>query len=190
MRIAIVGGGVAGITAAYLLQRDHQVSLYEKNDYIGGHTHTITIPDGPDAGTPVDTGFIVFNDRTYPILNRLFRRLGVSIRKSDMSFGYFDEKSGFQYASSNLNSLFAQRRNLLAPGYWSMLAEDTAVQSAGTRQAEKGTAGRCYPRSVFTSIPVFRSLQGAVSVPHGGSHLVGTGRGGGPVSHAHLRTLF
>jgi predicted NAD/FAD-binding protein len=74
MRIAIVGGGVAGITAAYLLQRDHQVSLYEKNDYVGGHTHTITIPDGPDAGTPVDTGFIVFNDRTYPTLNRFFRR--------------------------------------------------------------------------------------------------------------------
>jgi predicted NAD/FAD-binding protein len=75
---------------------------------------TITIPKGPDAGTPVDTGFIVFNDRTYPTLNRFFRELGVSIRKSDMSFGYFHEKSGFQYASSNLNSLFAQRRNLLS----------------------------------------------------------------------------
>lgn len=123
MRIAIVGGGVAGITAAYLLQRDHQVSLYEKNSYIGGHTHTITIPSGPDAGTPVDTGFIVLNDRTYPILNRLFRELGVSIRKSDMSFGYFHEKSGFQYASRNLKSLFAQRRNLRDPGYWFMLAE-------------------------------------------------------------------
>ncbi len=123
MRIAIVGAGVAGITAAHLIQRSHQVLLYEKNDYVGGHTHTITIPNGPDAGTPVDTGFIVFNDRTYPILNRLFRGLGVSIRKSDMSFGYFHEASGFQYASSNLNSLFAQRRNLLAPGYWHMLAE-------------------------------------------------------------------
>lgn len=123
MRIAIIGGGVAGITAAYLIQRNHQVSLFEKNDYIGGHTHTITIPDGPDAGTPVDTGFIVFNDRTYPILNRFFHDLGVGIRKSDMSFGYFNEKSGFQYASSNLNGLFAQRRNLMVPGYWSMLAE-------------------------------------------------------------------
>ncbi|MFO7714130.1 NAD(P)/FAD-dependent oxidoreductase [Desulfosarcina sp.] len=138
MRIAIVGAGVAGITAAYLLQRDHQVSLYEKNDYVGGHTHTITIPDGPDTGTPVDTGFIVFNDRTYPILNRLFRKLGVSIRKSDMSFGYFNEKSGFQYASSNFNSLFAQRRNLLDPGYWSMLAEILLFNRLVLRNLKKG----------------------------------------------------
>lgn len=123
MRIAVVGGGVAGITAAHLLQRSHQVSLFEKNDYVGGHTHTITIPDGPDAGTPVDTGFIVFNDRTYPILNRFFRALDVAIDESDMSFGYFHEGSGFQYASSNLSSLFAQRRNLFSPGFWAMLAE-------------------------------------------------------------------
>ena len=137
MRIAIVGGGVAGIAAAYLIQRNHQVSLYEKNGYIGGHTHTITIPDGPDAGTPVDTGFIVFNDRTYPILNRLFRKLGVSSRKSDMSFGYFHEKSGFQYATSDFNSLFAQRRNLLAPGYWSMLAEILLFNRLVRRRLQK-----------------------------------------------------
>jgi predicted NAD/FAD-binding protein len=123
MRIAVVGGGVAGITAAHLLQGRHQVTLFEKNGYVGGHTHTITIPDGPDAGTPVDTGFIVFNDRTYPVLNRFFRALGVTRRESEMSFGYYQEASGFQYASSNLTSLFAHRRNLLSPGYWAMLAE-------------------------------------------------------------------
>ena len=138
MRIAIVGGGVAGITAAYLIQRNHQVSLYEKNAYVGGHTHTITIPNGPDSGTPVDTGFIVFNDRTYPILNRFFRELGVSIRKSDMSFGYFHEKSGFQYASTNLNSLFAQRRNILSPGYWSMLAEVLLFNRRVLHRLKKG----------------------------------------------------
>jgi predicted NAD/FAD-binding protein len=123
MRIPVVGGGIAGIAAAHLLQGPHDVTLYEKNDYVGGHTHTITIPDGPDAGLPVDTGFIVLNDRTYPVLNRFLNALGVAIRKSDMSFSYFDEESGFQYASSNLNSLFAQRRNLMALGYWAMLAE-------------------------------------------------------------------
>jgi uncharacterized protein len=70
--IAIVGGGAAGIAAVYLIQRNHQVSLYEKNAYVGGHTHTITIPDGPKTGTPVDTGFIFLNDRTYPVLNGFF----------------------------------------------------------------------------------------------------------------------
>ena len=123
MRIAIVGGGISGITAAHLLQASHEVTLFEKNDYVGGHTNTIPIPSGPDAGLPVDTGFIVLNDRTYPVLNRLFRDLGVAIRKSNMSFSYYDERSGFHYASSNLDTLFAQRRNLADPLYWAMLAE-------------------------------------------------------------------
>ncbi len=123
MRIAVVGGGVAGIIAAHIIQRSHQVSLFEQNPTIGGHTHTVTIPDGPDAGTPVDTGFIVLNDRTYPLLNRFLGELGVQTRPSDMSFSYFDETSHFQYASRNFNSLFAQRRNLVDPGHWGMLAE-------------------------------------------------------------------
>jgi predicted NAD/FAD-binding protein len=88
LRIAVIGGGVAGIGAAHLLQRRHEVSLFERNDYFGGHTHTIVIDDGPDKGTPVDTGFIVLNDRTYPLLTRFLAGLQVPIRQSDMSFGY------------------------------------------------------------------------------------------------------
>ena len=123
MKIAVVGGGVAGITAAHLLQRDHAVTLFEQNDYIGGHTHTILIPAGPDAGTPVDTGFIVLNDRTYPLFNRLLAQLEVGIQPSDMSFSYFSEDSGFQYASRDVNSLFAQRRNFFDPGFLRLLME-------------------------------------------------------------------
>lgn len=123
LRVAVVGGGVAGICAAYSLQHRHQVSMFEQNDYVGGHTHTIVIPDGPDAGTPVDTGFIVLNDRTYPTLNRFLRSLGVDIDKSDMSFSYCDQASGFQYASHSLTGIFAHRRNLLDPGYLRMLGE-------------------------------------------------------------------
>jgi len=123
LRIAVVGGGIAGITAAYLLQQAHHVSLFEKNDYVGGHTRTIVIADGPDAGTPVDTGFIVFNDRTYPILNRFLRRLNVAIDRSDMSFSYCCGQTGFQYASRSLDSLFAQRTRLLDPGYLAMLGQ-------------------------------------------------------------------
>jgi uncharacterized protein len=123
LRIAVVGGGVAGIAAAHLLQRRHEVTLFEKNDYVGGHTHTIVIDDGPDKGTPVDTGFIVLNDRTYPLLIRFLATLGVPIRKSDMSFSYTCRRTGLQYASRNLNTLFAQRRNLLRPAFWRFLIE-------------------------------------------------------------------
>jgi predicted NAD/FAD-binding protein len=123
LNVAVVGGGVAGITAAYQLQKAHSVTLLEANDYVGGHTNTLVIPDGPDAGTPVDTGFIVLNDRTYPTLNRFFKSLNVAIRKSDMSFSYFSERTGFQYASRNFNSLFAQRKNLFNPFHWKMLGE-------------------------------------------------------------------
>ena len=123
LRIAVVGGGVAGIGAAHLLQRRHEVSLFEKNDYVGGHTHTIVIDHGPDKGTPVDTGFIVLNDRTYPLLMRFLAGLQVPIRKSDMSFSYTCRRTGLQYASRNLNTLFAQRRNLLRPPFWRFLIE-------------------------------------------------------------------
>ena len=135
--IAVVGGGVAGITAAYLLQQRHRVSLYERNDYLGGHTHTVVIPDGPDAGTPVDTGFIVLNDRTYPLLNRLLSRLEVAIRPSDMSFSYHNAVSGFQYASRNLNTLFAQRRNLASPMHLYMLTEILRFNHAARRSLQR-----------------------------------------------------
>jgi predicted NAD/FAD-binding protein len=123
LRIAVVGGGVAGIAAAHLLQHRHEVTLFEKNDYVGGHTHTILIDHGADAGTPVDTGFIVLNDRTYPLLMRFLAALGIPIRKSDMSFSYTCRRTGLQYASRNLDTLFAQRRNLLRPAFWRFLIE-------------------------------------------------------------------
>lgn len=123
LNIAVIGGGVAGLTAALLLRERHRVTLFEKNDYVGGHTHTIALPAGPDAGTPVDTGFIVLNNKTYPLFNRLLARLGVATRNSDMSFGYHDERTGLQYAGTGIGGLFAQRRNLLKPAYWRFLRE-------------------------------------------------------------------
>ena len=137
LNIAVVGGGVAGITAAHLLQRRHHVTLYEKNSLIGGHTHTIAIPDGPDAGAPVDTGFIVLNDRTYPRFNRLLEQLDVPIQASEMSFSYFCERTGFQYASRDFDSLFARRRNLFDVGYLRLL-----LKSCGSTARP---AGNCHP---------------------------------------------
>lgn len=117
MNIAVVGSGISGICSAYLLQKKHNVTLFEKNDYFGGHTHTILIPKGPDAGLPVDTGFIVLNQRTYPNFITFLSRLGVETCPTDMSFSYYCERTGTYYASRNLNSLFAQRSNLLSPKF-------------------------------------------------------------------------
>jgi predicted NAD/FAD-binding protein len=122
-RIAVVGAGAAGLTAAHILQRRHRVTLFEKNDYAGGHAHTVEIPDGPDKGTPVDTGFIVMNHRNYPLLTRLFEQLRVPLRDSEMSFGYWDENTGLQYSGGGLNGLFAQRRNLLKPAFLRMVRD-------------------------------------------------------------------
>lgn len=121
--IAVIGGGVAGIVAAWLLQQRHRVTLFEQNDYLGGHTHTIEIDSGPDAGVAVDTGFIVLNDATYPLFQRFLGRLGVETRLSEMSFGFRCEQSGLVYAGNDLNGLFAQRRNLVSPTFFRFLLE-------------------------------------------------------------------
>jgi predicted NAD/FAD-binding protein len=121
--VAVIGGGAAGIAAAHLLQGRHRVTLFEKGPRLGGHVHTVEVPSGPDAGTRVDMGFIVLNDRTYPTLHRLLADLGVAWRWSDMSFAYHDETSGFHYAGTTLNGLFSRRRNLFSPAFWSMLWE-------------------------------------------------------------------
>jgi predicted NAD/FAD-binding protein len=122
-KIAVIGGGVAGIVTAYLLQRQHRVSLFEQNDYLGGHTNTIEITDGPDAGLAVDTGFIVLNDATYPLFQSFLARLGVATRKAEMSFGFQCLHTGLVYAGNNLNGLFAQRSNLVSPSFFRFLLE-------------------------------------------------------------------
>ena len=122
--VAVVGGGVAGVVSAHeLAKAGHQVTLFEKNAYVGGHTATVVLDQGPDAGAPVDTGFIVCNDRTYPNFHRFLADLGVSWRWSDMSFGYYDRNTGLQYAGTTLSGLFAQRANLASPSFYSFLAE-------------------------------------------------------------------
>jgi predicted NAD/FAD-binding protein len=138
--IAVVGGGVAGLVSAWLLSRRHRVTLFEKNAYVGGHTNTIVVPSGPDEGLAVDTGFIVCNDRTYPAFHRFLGQLGVGVRSADMSFGYQDEASGLQYAGTDLNGLFAQRRNLLDPRYLAMLAEILRFNRSGALALRDGSA--------------------------------------------------
>ncbi|MFT5498718.1 MAG: putative NAD/FAD-binding protein, partial [Kiritimatiellia bacterium] len=137
-RIAVVGAGVAGLTTAWLLSKQYHVTLYEKNDYAGGHTRTITVPEGPDAGTPVDTGFIVLNDRNYPLLNRLLDRLQVERRDSDMSFSYACERSGYSYAGSNLKTMFARKRNLVNTAHWGMIKDILKFNKVATSELQEG----------------------------------------------------
>lgn len=119
MKIAIVGTGIAGNVAAYLLAGDHDLTIFEKNDYVGGHTNTIRV-DTADGTHGVDTGFIVFNEERYPNFVRLLGRLGVPSQASSMSFSVRCDDSGLEYSN---RSLYAQKRNALNPGFHRMIAD-------------------------------------------------------------------
>jgi len=118
--IAIIGTGIAGLGAAHFLHPHHRISLFEQNDYTGGHTNTITV-DEAGRPVPIDTGFMVFNHATYPNLVRLFEELGVATQKTDMSFSVQHVPTGLEYNGGSLNLLFGQRRNFLSPRHWKML---------------------------------------------------------------------
>lgn len=122
MRIAVIGSGISGLTAAYLLSDEHEVVVFESADYIGGHTHTVDVKWGENTYA-VNTGFIVFNEATYPNFIKLMKRLGVGWQPSQMSFSVKCEKTGLEFSPSTLNSLFTQRRNLLRPSFYRMLLD-------------------------------------------------------------------
>ncbi len=122
MKIAIIGSGISGLASAYLLEPYHDITLYEKNDYLGGHSRTV-IAKTDDGDVPVDTGFIVFNEKNYPHLTALFKRLGVPVAKSDMSFGVSIDNGWLEYGTRKLSDLFAQKTNLIRPSYLKMLRD-------------------------------------------------------------------
>jgi predicted NAD/FAD-binding protein len=122
MRIAIIGGGISGLVAAYLLQGEHEVTLFEANDYVGGHTHTIDV-ERWGQHYAVDTGFIVFNEKTYPNFVKLLKRLGVASQPSHMTFSFRSEPDDREYSAHSLNTIFGQRRNLLDPSFYAMVRD-------------------------------------------------------------------
>ncbi len=120
--IAVIGTGIAGMASAHWLQHKFDLTIYEKNDYAGGHTNTITVDeDGKEVF--IDTGFMVFNQVTYPLLTKLFAALNVPTKKTDMSFSVQHVPSGLEYSGSGLNGLFAQRKNMLNPAHIKMLIQ-------------------------------------------------------------------
>lgn len=122
-KLAIIGTGISGLGCAHFLQRDFDLTIFEQNNYIGGHTNTVTAQEpGTNRTVPIDTGFMVFNQVTYPLLTRLFAELQVPIKRTAMSFSVRHTDSGLEFCGSSLNHLFAQRRNLFRPRFYRMLA--------------------------------------------------------------------
>lgn len=122
VKLAIIGSGISGLVAAYCLHSEHDVTVFEANDYVGGHTNTVDV-EWEGEQHAIDTGFIVYNDHTYPHFIRLLEELGVSSQATTMSFSVCDERTSLEYNGQSPNALFAQRRNLLRPRFYRMLAD-------------------------------------------------------------------
>ncbi len=137
MKIAIIGGGISGLGAAYLLQKDHDVTVFEKENSVGGHTATKTVEHN-GRSYDIDTGFIVFNDWTYPNFIKLLDELGVESQDTRMSFSVKSDVRDLEYAGSSLNTLFAQRKNLLSPSYLKMLKDIVRFNKESIEDLEKG----------------------------------------------------
>ncbi len=145
MRIAVIGAGIAGLGAAWLLSKRYDVTVYEKNDYLGGHSNTVDAPTRKGA-IPVDTGFIVFNERTYPNLLRLFRHLDVPTKETEMSFAVSLDDGRLEYGGKNIWQLFAQHRNWFSPRFHGMVFDllrfyrtaETLLQSPSARDLSLG----------------------------------------------------
>jgi predicted NAD/FAD-binding protein len=136
MKIAIIGSGISGLTAAYLLHKNHDIKVFESNDYIGGHTHTHKINlNGRDW--EVDSGFIVYNENTYPKFIKLLNALNVETQISSMGFSVKSKKNNLEYAGNSLNALFAQRTNFFKPSFYKMLAQINRFNNEAKVHLEK-----------------------------------------------------
>jgi predicted NAD/FAD-binding protein len=140
MKIAVIGAGISGLASAWLLASRNQVTLFEAGDYIGGHTHTVDV-EAQGERFAVDTGFLVFNHRTYPNLTALFRCLDVETAASDMSFAVSLAEPSLEWAGSTLATLFAQKRNLGRPGFWRMLQDTLRFNRATAGTLPEVTLG-------------------------------------------------
>jgi predicted NAD/FAD-binding protein len=145
--LAIIGTGISGLGCAHFLHRDFDLTLFEQNDYIGGHTNTVDAAEpGTGRALPIDTGFMVFNYVTYPHLTRLFQELDVAVKPTSMSFSVRHADTGLEFAGTSVNHLFAQRRNLLRPRFWRMLSainrfNSEAVAALDDPAVQKETLG-------------------------------------------------
>ncbi|HOZ87775.1 MAG TPA: FAD-dependent oxidoreductase, partial [Bacteroidia bacterium] len=131
-KVAIIGTGIAGMGCGHLLHKKYDLTFYEQNDYVGGHTNTISVTEN-DKPVFMDTGFMVFNFETYPQLTELFKEIGAPVKKTDMSFSVQYKPTGLEYCGSGVNGLFAQRKNLFSARYIKMLMEISRFNTIGVK---------------------------------------------------------
>ena len=176
MRIGIIGTGIAGMTAAHLLQKHHEVHVFEADDRPGGHANTVTVdlPGGPVAA---DTGFLVYNERTYPLFTRLLADLGVATHPSEMSFSLTDLRCGLEWRGTSLSTVFAQRRNALRPAFLAMLADVVRFNrlSRALLSGDRAASGVRFRDlgGPLGRAPLVARLHGLVPDSAGVGHLVG-----------------
>ena len=172
MRIGIIGTGIAGMTAAHLLQSRHEVHVFEADDRPGGHANTVTVdlPGGPVAA---DTGFLVYNERTYPLFTRLLADLGVATHPSEMSFSLTDLRCGLEWRGTSLSTVFAQRRNVARPAFLAMLADVVRFNRLAQLPARRDRRRVGHPGRPPGRTPLVGRIPRLVPDPTGVGHLVG-----------------
>jgi predicted NAD/FAD-binding protein len=187
MKLAIVGTGIAGMTAAHLLHQGHDLTIFEAGAYIGGHTNTVEV-EQQGRSYAVDTGFIVFNDWTYPNFIALLDRLGVESQPSDMSFSVRCEQTGLEYNGTSLNSLFAQRRNLLRPSFYRMIRDILRFNRDSLELLDEPGPGPSL--GIYLAEPLLTTFYQELYRSHGRCDLVGWSRRNVEVSGAISRPVF
>ena len=189
MRIAIIGSGVSGLVTAHLLQRHHDVVLYESDERPGGHSHTHRV-ELPELTCDVDTGFLVYNERTYPLFCRLLDELGVASKPSDMSFSVADQRTGLEWRGTSFSTVFAQRRNLARPDFLRMLADVARFNRSGPGPLGRPAARQRDVGGGAGPAPLVGRIPGLVPRPAGLVHLVGRPVHVHPDPGGHLRPLL
>ena len=188
-RIAVVGAGISGLASAWLLSRRYDVTLFEAAGYLGGHTNTVDVTlEGKTH--PVDTGFLVYNERTYPNLIALFALLGVESVQTEMSFAVSLENPDLEWAGSNLATVFGQKRNLLRPQFWGMLADILRFNRESQAWLDANSGRPPQPARLPHREPLLGSLLGLVPAADGRRHLVLPDRPDARHAARHLHPLL